>query len=146
MSRQTIRVDSTTRGHQRTRSRTQASLLKMLALVDNKETVASIRTNMVPVSISYEYDPCVLESKEFQLKRDFAVIKSNEDDLINMYTGIVGYKGNVCFRLEDLLMKRLTLFQTLKKASFFQEIANLIDEDIQALRVFLPTILLPRHS
>ena len=122
--------------------RTQTSLLKMLALVDSKETVASIKAlNIVPLSISYEYDPCdFLKAKEFQLKRDFADYKkSNEDDLINMYTGIVGYKGNVCFRLGRPLNEKIdSISDTKNKSVILQEIANLIDEEIFKHYEFFP--------
>lgn len=50
--------------------------------------------NIVPLSISYEYDPCdFLKAKEFQQKRDDAAFKkSRQDDLVNMQTGIFGKK------------------------------------------------------
>jgi hypothetical protein len=53
--------------------------------------------NIVPLTISYEYDPCdYLKAQEFQQKRDNpAFKKSKQDDLDNMKTGIFGYKGRV---------------------------------------------------
>lgn len=114
--------------------RTQTSLLKMLALVDSKQTLQSLEAlDMIPLSISYEYDPCdYLKAKEFQLKRDLADYKkTNEDDLINMYTGIVGYKGNICFRLGKPLNEKLdSISDTKNKATILKEVADLIDEEI----------------
>ena len=79
--------------------RTQESVLKMLAMgADNESVVDSLRElNIVPLTISYEYDPCdYLKAKEFQQRRDNpAFKKSKQDDLDNMKTGIFGYKGHV---------------------------------------------------
>ena len=53
--------------------------------------------NIVPVAISYEYDPCdYLKAQEFQQKRDDPnFVKSQRDDLLNMETGILNNKGLV---------------------------------------------------
>lgn len=122
--------------------RTQISLLKMLSLVDSKNTLQSLEAlNITPLSISYEYDPCdYLKAKEYQQKRDFADYKkSNEDDLINMFTGIVGYKGRVCFKLGKPLNEKLHLFSdTQNKTTILQEAANLIDEEIYKNYEFFP--------
>ena len=122
--------------------RTQTSLLKMLALVDSKDIPGSIKAlDMVPLSISYEYDPCdFLKAKEFQQKRDLADFKkTNEDDLINMLTGIAGYKGRVCFNLCKPLNDKIdSISTTTNKSVILQEIANLIDEEIFKNYEFFP--------
>ncbi len=122
--------------------RTQTSLLKMLALVNSKDTMGSIQAlNMVPLSISYEYDPCdFLKAKEFQLKRDFPDYKkSNEDDLINMLTGIMGYKGRVCFNLGKPLNEKINSISGItNKAAILQGIATLIDIEIFKNYEFFP--------
>lgn len=114
--------------------RTQTSLLKMLTLVDPKNPLESLKAlEMVPLSISYEYDPCdFLKAKEFQLKRDYHNYKkTNEDDLINMLTGIEGYKGQVCLKLGKPLNDKLPSdIDTSNRTLFLQEVANLIDEEI----------------
>jgi hypothetical protein len=75
--------------------RTQESVLKMLAMGGDLKTL-----NIVPLTISYEYDPCdYLKAQEMQLRRDNpAFRKSRQDDLDNMRIGIFGYKGHVCYR------------------------------------------------
>ena len=72
--------------------RTQESVLKMLAMGGDLKEL-----NIVPLTISYEFDPCdYLKAQEFQQKRDNpAFKKSKQDDLDNMKTGIFGYKGRV---------------------------------------------------
>lgn len=86
--------------------RTQESVLKMLNIggpAQGRTTADIIRNlkdmNLVPLTISYEYDPCdYLKAKEFQCKRDIpGWKKSKQDDLDNMKTGIFGTKGHVHF-------------------------------------------------
>lgn len=80
--------------------RTQESLVKMFALSGGGDFLSNIRAlNLVPVAISYEYDPCdYLKAQEMQLKRDDAGYKKQpSDDLKNMATGITGYKGRIHF-------------------------------------------------
>ena len=83
--------------------RTQESVLKMLNMggpTSGKTTadiIANLRDlNIVPLAISYEYDPCdFLKAKEFQCKRDVpGWKKSKQDDLDNMKTGIWRPKGD----------------------------------------------------
>ena len=114
--------------------RTQASMLKMLTLTDRKNPIESLKKlDIVPLSISYEYDPCdFLKAQEFQLKRDFEDYKkSKQDDLINMLTGIQGYKGNVCFRFCKPLNEKIDLVSASQnRSTLLQEVADLIDEEI----------------
>lgn len=59
--------------------RTQPAILKMMAIGGGKgDTVEKLkRLHIVPLAISYEYDPCdYLKAKEFQQKRDNAAWKS----------------------------------------------------------------------
>ncbi|MCK9343737.1 MAG: 1-acyl-sn-glycerol-3-phosphate acyltransferase [Massilibacteroides sp.] len=78
---------------------TQPGLLKMLAMSGSSKNMAENLKGMdlVPVSISYEIDPCdYLKAKEFQLKRDDPnYVKTAQDDLESMYAGVLGYKGRV---------------------------------------------------
>ena len=60
--------------------RTQESLVKMFALSGGGDFLSNIRVlNLVPVAISYEYDPCdYLKAQEMQLKRDDAGYKKQK--------------------------------------------------------------------
>lgn len=77
--------------------RTQDSIIKMMAMGGGNVIESLMSLHIVPLSISYEYDPCdFLKAKEFQQKRDNPrFVKTREDDLLNMQTGIFGYKGRV---------------------------------------------------
>lgn len=90
--------------------RTQESLLKMLSMGGNGNFLDNIRDlNIIPLSISYEYDPCdFLKAAEFQQKRDNPDYKKQTvDDLINMRTGLFGFKGKVHFHVCDALNTQL---------------------------------------
>ena len=81
--------------------RTDPAILKMLAMAGKPrnesfhETVAAIR--LVPVSISYEFDPCApLKARELAItERDGAYTKRPDEDVKSIATGIMGWKGRV---------------------------------------------------
>lgn len=91
--------------------RTQESLLKMLGMGGEEKTFYSRikELNLLPLSISYEYDPNdYLKAKEFLMKkRDSSFKKSKEDDLLSMSTGIMGYKGRVHFEIMPCVSLKL---------------------------------------
>ena len=121
--------------------RTQESVLKMLNMggpTPGKTTADIIENlrnmNIVPLSISYEYDPCdYLKAKEFQCKRDIAGWKkSKQDDLDNMKTGIWGKKGHVHYQASCCINDWLdTLDPTIiEKTEIFRIVAEHIDREI----------------
>ena len=73
----------------------------MLTLYNSSKPVEALKSfNIVPLSISYEFDPCdYLKAKSISLKGIIRYKKSQADDIENMRTGITGYKGKVFFRL-----------------------------------------------
>lgn len=82
--------------------KTQESLLKMFNMGGDGSFAENLSNlHICPLSISYEYDPCdYLKAKEFQLKRDNPEYKkSPADDLLNMKTGVMGYKGKVVYSI-----------------------------------------------
>ncbi len=116
--------------------RTQDSLLKMLALYpEDKSFIESIKElNLIPLSISYEYDPCdYLKAKEFQQKRDNPDFKKTQrDDLLNMEIGILGQKGNVIFRFGKCINPELDKITEPDKRLQPVIVAQLIDKEIHS--------------
>lgn len=95
--------------------RTQESLLKMLNMYGNESFIENlINLNICPLSISYEYDPCdFLKAKEMQQRRDNSCFKKNpQDDLLNMQTGVMGYKGKVFYEITGSINKDLKKIAT----------------------------------
>lgn len=117
--------------------KTQPALLKMLALgAKSRQPLEALAPlNIVPVTCSYEYDPCdYLKAQEMQLKRDVEGFKkSPADDGINMRTGIFGWKGEVSFHigrpLNELVASR---GETAEQYSTPEAIALLIDSEIHS--------------
>ena len=116
--------------------RTQESILKMMAMAGEGDIVSRLKEmNIVPLAISYEYDPCdYLKAKEFQQKRDNpGHKKTTADDLLNMQTGLLGYKGHVHLCTAPCLNNRLDqLDRSLPKQELFLRAAELVDRGIFA--------------
>ena len=115
---------------------TQESVLKMLAMGSEKENpIEQLRDlNIVPLTISYEYDPCdYLKATEFQLKRDNpAYKKSKADDENNMREGTWGFKGSIHYEAAPCINTWLDELKDLPKNEFFTEVAHRIDLQIHA--------------
>ncbi len=107
--------------------RTQESVLKMLAMGGDLKEL-----NIVPLTISYEFDPCdYLKAQEFQQKRDNpAFKKSRQDDLDNMKAGIFGYKGRVVYRTAAPVNTWLDELAHLPKTEYFRTLAERMDKAI----------------
>ena len=114
--------------------RTQPSILKMMAMGGEGSVVERLKQlHIVPLSISYEYDPCdFLKAREFQLKRDVeGWRKTKQDDVESMRTGIMGYKGEVHYHCAPCIDEWLdTLPEDLPKGELFDVIAAHIDSEI----------------
>ena len=113
--------------------RTQDSVLKMLAMGGSGDIIDSLKElNIVPLSLSYEYDPCdFLKAQEMQLKRDVEGFKkSQQDDLVNMQTGIFGYKGRIHFQTGPCINDELEALRGLPKVEIFTKVSEIIDRYI----------------
>ena len=106
---------------------TQDAVLKMLAMGGDLKEL-----NIVPLTISYEFDPCdYLKAQEFQQKRDNpAFKKSRQDDLDNMKTGIFGYKGRVVYRPAAPINTWIDELSDLPKTEWFKALVERMDREI----------------
>ena len=114
--------------------RTQDSVLKMLAIGGEGDVLDRLmEMNIAPLSISYEFDPCdFLKAWEFQLKRDHPDYKkSTADDLKNMQTGLLGYKGRVHFHIAPCINTVLAdLDRKMPRQELFSTVSAIIDREI----------------
>lgn len=114
--------------------RTQKSILQMMAMGGEGNIPDRLRQlHLVPLSISYEYDPCdFLKAKEFQQKRDNPDWKKGPtDDIVSMQTGIFGYKGHVHYHAAPCLDAFLdSLSPEMSKQDIYNKVARHIDEEI----------------
>lgn len=113
---------------------TQESLVKMLALGGEGTFMERIKEiNLLPVSISYEFDPNdYLKVREFLLKRrDPEFKKSQRDDLFSMETGLLQFKGKVHFQLTPRINSRLEqIGETKDRNTAAKWIGRIIDQAI----------------
>ncbi len=113
---------------------TQESLLKMFAMGGEGTPAERLMgLNLAPLAISYEYDPCDwLKAMEFQMKRDNPEHKkSQQDDLVNMKTGIFGYKGRVHYQSAACMNDFIAALPAdMPKNDFYATIAKEIDRRI----------------
>ena len=116
--------------------RTQESVLKMLAMGGEAPAlVDKVRElNICPLTISYEYDPCdYLKAQEFQQKRDNPSFKkSKQDDLDNMKTGILGYKGRVHYHCGTPVDAWINELKELPRNELFAALSQRMDREIHA--------------
>ena len=86
--------------------RTETALLKMLTLSKSKQQTfaeAIGQLKLMPVSLSYEYDPCIVEKTRelYAASRGEEYIKAKFEDLDSIQKGFVGYKGRVQVNFGD---------------------------------------------
>ena len=114
--------------------RTQVGLLKMLSLSNSGDLKSFFQDlKIVPVAISYEFDPCdVLKAREYLRKKtDPDYKKEFSEDVEHMLLGIKGKKGQVHFHFGKPLVAELEAFSEAPNAKKQLEmLAGLIDRDI----------------
>lgn len=120
--------------------RTQESVVKMLSLggpADSKTNLMEL--NIMPVSISYEYDPNdYLKVREFLLRRrnpDFK--KTQRDDLFSMETGLLSHKGRVHFHLGECINAQLAEDPATGRSEIVHKACEILDRSIHCgYRIF----------
>lgn len=88
--------------------RTEPAIIKMITLAKPKDTSFAdyIRSlHIVPVAISYEWDPCdIAKANELHAKRALGSYQKGEhEDVQSIAKGISGFKGNVHVAFGDVL-------------------------------------------
>jgi len=113
--------------------KTQDSVLKMLNM-SNKGGISDgfNELNIVPVSISYEIEPCGLAKlRELIKKEHYGQLKKSKDDLKSMSMGMFAPKGRIRFAFGDPIETHYTLAQNNEQRNkYIRNIAELIDAQI----------------
>lgn len=116
--------------------RTQEAILKMMVMGGEGSIIDRLKQlHLVPLAISYEYDPCdYLKAAELQARRDNpSWQKGPMDDVTSMQTGIMGYKGYIHYQCADCIDSYLdTIPADTPKTEIFRLIADHIDRQIFA--------------
>lgn len=113
--------------------KTQPSVLKMLNLSNNKSISEGFNElNIVPVSISYEIEPCGLaKMKELIKKEHYGQLKTSKDDLKSMSMGMFNPKGRIRFNFGEPLKIDFEDVKTkAEQNEQIEKITKLIDKHI----------------
>ena len=112
---------------------TEQGVLKMLDMSGNGDFFESFRDlDIMPASISYEFEPCdVLKAAELYISKRRIYIKSKDEDLNSILTGIMQFKGNIHIEFtEPITEQELKEAAGLDKNERFKYLASCIDQRI----------------
>ncbi|MFN3800913.1 1-acyl-sn-glycerol-3-phosphate acyltransferase [Belliella pelovolcani] len=123
---------------------THKGVLKMISMAADGQVIEYFqKLNIVPVSISYEYDPTdVLKMPELLAKANSEIyVKSENEDFITLLSGIMGQKKRIHIHIGDVLNDAIGEIGKTESNSNrqFQAIADLIDQNILAGFKLWPT-------
>jgi len=114
--------------------KTQESLLKMLNMSNkNSFTQGFSELNIVPVSISYEIEPCGISKVREVIKRqnEGTYVKTSKEDLKSMSRGIFNHKGRMHFSFSEPVNAELKNFDNNEQTNtLIQQLAQTIDQRI----------------
>ena len=115
--------------------RTDPALLKMLLLAyrDEESPISALlaQAQIVPVSVSYEVDPCGTKKAEelVAIARDGEYQKAEHEDLQSMILGLMGYKGRV----------HLSFARPIDNVGDVEQLTERLDKDIVSNYRTFPT-------
>lgn len=112
---------------------TEQGLLKMLDMSGNGDFVQSfLDLHIVPLSISYEYEPCdILKARELLISRTRKYVKGETEDLESIMMGIKQYKGRVHLHIGDpLTEEEIRDAANCDKNDRYQKIRHAVDQRV----------------
>ncbi|RTY89371.1 1-acyl-sn-glycerol-3-phosphate acyltransferase [Flavobacterium sp. GT3R68] len=124
---------------------TNPGVLKMLAMGSEEKNLMEYFRNIkiVPVSISYEYDPTdALKMPQLMAEaNNETYIKEKNEDFMTLLSGIMGQKKRIHIHVGEVLNKELDLIETQFDNSNkqIQALAQVIDESILSTYKLWPT-------
>lgn len=124
---------------------THSGVLKMIAMAAPKNEIINHLKNLriVPVSISYEYDPTdKLKMPQLMAQmQDLEYIKEKNEDFINLMSGVIGQKKHIHIHIGTPLNKELDEIanETTNITKQIQLITKCIDKQIVANYKLWPT-------
>ncbi|RDI10255.1 1-acyl-sn-glycerol-3-phosphate acyltransferase [Flavobacterium sp. AG291] len=124
---------------------TQQGVLKMLAMGSDEENLMDYfkKIKIVPVSISYEYDPTdMLKMPRLMAEaNDEVYIKEKNEDFMTLISGIMGQKKHIHIHVGDILDKELDVIkeENDNQNKQIQALAQVIDDSILTTYKLWPT-------
>jgi 1-acyl-sn-glycerol-3-phosphate acyltransferase len=124
---------------------TQQGVLKMLAMASDEENLMDYfrKIKIVPVSISYEYDPTdALKMPQLMAKaKDEIYIKEKNEDFTTLLSGIMGQKKRIHIHVCDVLDSELVKIKEEQdnQNKQIQALAQVLDDAILSSYKLWPT-------
>ncbi len=124
---------------------THTGVLKMLAMASGKRDVIDYfkEIKIVPISISYEYDPTdALKMPQLMAEANQETyVKGSNEDFNNIISGIIGQKKGIHIHVGDILEEELDLIkqENSNTAKQIQALTQVIDESILKFYRLWPT-------
>lgn len=124
---------------------THTGVLKMLAMASGSREVIDYfkQIKIVPISISYEYDPTdALKMPQLMAEANQEIyVKESNEDFNNIISGIIGQKKGIHIHVGDVLETELDQIklENSNTAKQIQALAQVIDESILKYYKLWPT-------
>jgi 1-acyl-sn-glycerol-3-phosphate acyltransferase len=124
---------------------THQGVLKMIAMASDEENCMDFfkKLKIVPVSISYEYDPtdALKMPQLLALSKDEIYIKEKNEDFITLLSGIIGQKKRIHIHVGDILDKECDKIKAENDNNNkqIQALAQIIDDSILQSYKLWPT-------
>ncbi len=114
---------------------TDQGIIKMFCMAHRQDQVDALKDlHIVPVAISYEWEPCdELKTLELYESQFIKYTKKPGEDLGSILTGILQQKGSVHIELcKPLADEDLEKMRPLTSNDYYKAVARLVDERIHA--------------
>lgn len=112
---------------------TDQGIIKMFCMSEPKDKIKALADlNIVPVSVSYEWESCdILKSLELYESQFTRYTKKPGEDLNSILTGILQPKGRVHFEIcRPISLAELSAFEGQTNNDYHKSVAKLIDRRI----------------
>jgi len=124
---------------------THQGVLKMVAMANDEARVMDFfkKLRIVPVSISYEYDPtdALKMPQLIALSKDEVYIKEKNEDFITLLSGIIGQKKRIHIHVGDVIVNEYEkiITENDNNNKQIQALAQVIDDSILQSYKLWPT-------
>lgn len=116
--------------------RTDQGIIKMFSMSGSNDKIETLsELNILPVSVSYEWEPCDIEKtlERYQKSLSGSYQKKQGEDVKSILSGILEYKGRVHFEIcPPVDPSELVAFQNKTQNEYHLQVAQLIDRRICA--------------
>ena len=109
---------------------TEQGLLKMLDMSGGPDFQKNYEElNIIPMSISYEYEPCdILKAREIVISRKSKYVKAEGEDLNSIMVGIMSPKGNIHLNIgKPITAEEIAEAALCDKNDRYQKIRHAVD-------------------